>query len=371
MVVAVSSKEVVSDTSKEGTMSAVVEDEGTKESHEGLNFRERIMRCCDVLNIDIPEMVRDDSLCSFETPAKEQPVTFPPSKKFLGYLDDWKLNMEGAEGSTQYKKHPDKVAKMQVYPSAFAVKSTSYEVRDSPWGSLPLKNPSMLKSAVYNRDKKPYLKVSNELMDQWETGSRESLSIMNSTEHFILGARQVLQNVMDRLQDGTLSEADMEDVWDEVGQARDILASAGKGVHDMTKRVVDTLGAQVNVRRDAWIGGMSSVLSDEEKVAFRSDPFWGTHDLLEKERLTQLSQVLERKTTTRVQMACLEDRSKGNGGGRNKNKGQEGKKDSDSKSMSRKPYKAGKKSDSTQQHDKSGNSKKNFSRKPNFKGGRS
>ena len=199
-------------------------------------------------------------------------------------------------------------------------------------------------------------------MDQWEVHSRETLSILNTVEHFMLGSRAILKNVMDRLQRTDLSEQDVEELWDEVGQATDILDSTGKGIHDVTKQVVDKLGAEVLVRRDAWVGGMSGLLTEEEKLKFRSEPFWHTRELLSKERVEEACKVIERKAATKVQMACLQEKSKKKEQTSGVTKAKAGNDSGQNRKMNRKPYsrdEAGQKKDGGQR----GGKKRSFRRR--------
>ena len=271
-----------------------------------LTPEERVFRCCEVLGLEIPKEDKNNNLCSFDVPNKKPKMMFPPSAKFMDYMEEWEKNMAGQPGSFRATKFPNQVAKQGLYPNAFKVKTDFYEIPSNPWGTVSLPDPQIKKSAIYSYDNKPYIKLSTDELCKWELTSRKCLAILNYNEHFVVGARSILTEVMEKLRSSDWSDKDQEATWDTVGQAKDILESAGKSIHDLAKLSVDRLGAEVSVRRDAWIGSMTDHLSAEDKDGLRCTKFWGSSELFSKGKIQELMALAEAKKTSKVQNVLLE-----------------------------------------------------------------
>ena len=256
------------------------EDDDSSDSDEEkedktLSFSNKVLKVREVLGLPVEEEREQLKLCSFDTTTTAVTPAFPPSEMFLQYCDDWQEKLKGANTKGKHKT----VLKADSFPTGVKVRWEAYRITGDSWSGEALRAPDILDTPLFPHSARPYLKLSNDTCMSWETSSRNTLSCLNYSEYFIGGSRKMLEEGLRGISKPEVSADEIATLRSTVGLVQELLASAGRGIHDAVKTTIDRMGQTILIRRDAWQNKMASGIDLGIKEKLRSSPILGTKGL--------------------------------------------------------------------------------------------
>ena len=284
-----------------GSESDESSDSETEATRDKLSFSEKVLKVQEVLGLPVSEEREERKLCSFDTPTTTVAPGLPPSEMFLQYCEDWQEKLKGANPKGKNKA----ILKADVFPTGVKVRWECYRVTGDSWSGEALRAPDILDTPLFPHNAKPYLKLSHDTCMSWETGCRNTMSCLNFSEYFIGGSRKMLEDGLKVLSKPEVSGEEMATLRADMGQVQELLASAGRGIHDAVKATIDRMGQAVLIRRDAWQSRMAAGIDLGVKEKLRSGPMLGTKSLFQTEQLQEALDSSSKTESHKVNQAIL------------------------------------------------------------------
>jgi hypothetical protein len=279
----------------EGTVGKVISD---------TSYDERISMVGDILDKQLPMVRKRTTNCvmalgSVETPEYKR---LPPSTLFHNRFEDFIMEMAAMEGSARARKggQPLPVGKL---PGRQRPKMQYYDIGNCPWNVHSVAVQKSIFGTILEKNSSS-VNVSVDRLKEWETMSRESVSILSHQDHFISAGMKIFEKLYEMTENDEELEPEM--VWNVARQGICMMHSAALGVQDMVKNNISQVGEMMMTRRDALLEKMKGKVPPANIEQLRYSAL-NTPALFDQEAVDKAIEAAGELKSGRVQDQMLRD----------------------------------------------------------------
>ena len=253
----------------------------------------------------------------------EATARLPPATRFKEYLQGYEAELMAQDGSKRAKSHPGAPYELHKGPGRPHVRMSCYEVAKPAWRKVPSGTNSLLTSpsdkTLYRPSCAPFVRLDQKKVAEWEAIERDNLSIQSHTDWFIKGSMAGLDQVFQDLSHRATIDKSLESLANTVADMRDLLESAGTGVHHLALNSVHLTGSMLMARRDSYLDIMKDKISKENLFALRFGDLQGPY-LFDPSALEAAKRDAERRRADSKQDQLIEALKSTASGPRSQNK---------------------------------------------------